>query len=115
MKNSRINLFMFNVSKLKYIFHCDGLVIKVFLQFPQLRFLKVNIHGLAACKCGSFWTHSAVMQTSRFVFMFDASKLRFIYLCDGLVKIFLQLPQQGLKVNIRFAGLFMGESFFVIK
>ena len=66
METSRINLSMLDASKLKYIFHCDGLVIKVFLQFPQLRFLKVNIHELAACKCGRFCAHSAVMQTSLF-------------------------------------------------
>ena len=52
---------MFDASKLKYIYLCDGLVIKVFLQFLQLRFLKVNINELAACKCGGFCTHSAVM------------------------------------------------------
>ena len=66
------------------LYLCDGLVIKIFLQLPQLR-LKANINEHAACKFGRFWTHPAIMKTSRInLFMFDASKLKCIYLCDGL-------------------------------
>ena len=75
---------------------CDGFVTQNISAIASIQLrLKAIINEHVAFKCGSFWTHFVVNEDFPFnLFMLDASKLKCIYLCDGLViKIFLQLPQ----------------------